>query len=78
MVATARLCLGKGARCSVLVKYPRPSKTVEDAIVNPMVGQHLNDLIAVKREMMTSRGKNFSPFFYQSKTIPGILLSSAK
>ena len=78
MVATARICLGEGARCSVLVKYLRPSKAVADAIVNPTAGQRVDDLIAVKREMTTRRGKNFYSIFFRSESIPGVLLHSAE
>jgi hypothetical protein len=78
MVPRARLCLGEGARCSVLVKYLRPSKAVADAIVNPVAGQRLDDLIAVKREMTMRNGKEYFSIFYQSETIPGVLLSSAE
>ena len=69
MVPTARLCLGEGPRCSVLVKYLQPSKTVDEALVNPVAGQRLDDLIAVKREMTTRGGKNFLAIFYWSETI---------
>ena len=69
MVPRARLCLGEGARCSMLVKYLRPSKAVADAIVNPTAGQRVDDLIAVKREMTTRGGKNFLSIFYWSETI---------
>ena len=78
MAPTARICLGEGARCSVLVKYLRPSKAVADAIVNPVAGQRVDDLIAVKREMTTRRGKEFFSIFYRSESIPGVLLSSAE
>ena len=73
----AWLCLGEGAHCSVLLKYLRPSKAVEDAIVNPVAGQQLDDLITVRCEVTTRRGKTFVSIFYRSDTIPG-LLSSAK
>ena len=69
MVPTARLCLGEGPRCSVRVKYLQPSKTVDEALVNPVAGQRLDDLIAVKREMTTWGGKIFLSIFYWSKTI---------
>ena len=78
MAPTARICLGKGARCSVLVKYLRPSKAVADAIVNPTAGQQVDDLIAVKREMTMRGGKNFYSIFYRSESIPNVLLSSAE
>ena len=68
----ARLCLGKGARCSVLVKYLRPSKAVNEAIVNPMAGQCLDDLITVKHEITMCWGKNFSPLFIGAKLSPAL------
>ena len=74
----ARLCLGEGARCSVLLKYLRPSKTVADAIINPVNGQRLDDLIAVRREVTTRRGKSFVSIFYRSDTIPGVLSSAER
>ncbi len=49
----ARLCLGKGACCSVLLKFLRPSKVDDEAFVNPTMDQRLNDLIAVSREVTT-------------------------
>jgi hypothetical protein len=64
MVLRARLCLGEGARCSVLVKYLRPSRAVAEAIVNPTAGQRVDDLIAVKREMTMRGGKNFYSIFF--------------
>jgi len=70
MAPTARVCLGEGARCSVLVKYLRPSKAVADAIMNPVAGQRLDDLIAVKREMTTRGGKNFYSIFFGAKVFP--------
>jgi hypothetical protein len=68
----AWLCLGEGARCSVLLIYLHPSKTVAAAIVNPMNGQWLDDLIAVRCQVTTRRGKLFVSIFYRSDTIPGL------
>jgi hypothetical protein len=73
MAPRARLCLGEGARCSVLLQFLRPSKTVAEAIVNPVKDQRLNDLIAVRREVTTRGGKSFVSIFYQSDTIPGVV-----
>ena len=78
MAPRARLCLGEGARCSVLLKYLRPSKTVADAIVNPVAGQRLDDLIAVRRQETTRRGKTFVSIIYRSDTIPGVLSSAER
>jgi hypothetical protein len=76
MVPRARLCLGKGARCSVLLKFLRPSKNVNEAILNPVQGQWLDDLIAVSREVTTHGGKSFVSIFFRSNTIPGLLHSA--
>jgi len=74
----ARLCLGEGARCSVLLKFLRPSKVVAEAIVNPVKDQRLDDLIAVSREVTTRGGKTFVSIFYRSDTIPGLLHSAER
>jgi hypothetical protein len=78
MVLRARLCLGKGACCSVLLKFLRPSKVVAKAIVNPVKGQWLDDLIAVSCEVTTHGGKSFVSIFFQSNTIPGLLHSAER
>ena len=78
MAPRARLCLGEGARCSVLLKFLRPSKTVAEAIVNPVKDQRLDDLIAVRREVTTRGGKSFVSIFYRSDTIPGVLHSAER
>jgi hypothetical protein len=60
----ARLCLGEGARCSVLLKFLRPSKVVAETIVNPVKDQRLDDLITVSREVTTWGGRTFVSIFY--------------
>ena len=73
----ARLCLGKGARCSVLLKFFRPSKVVAEAIINPMKDQRLYALITVSHEVVTRGGKTFMLIFYRSENIPvGSILPS--
>jgi hypothetical protein len=69
----ATLCLGKGARCSCLVKFIRPSKDVAAALVNPKPGRSIDDLIAVSRDVTTRGGKRFVSIFFRSSTIPGLL-----
>ena len=70
----AQLCLGEGARCSVLLKFLRPSKVIAEAFVNPTKNQQLNDFITNNRDKVTTwGGKKFVTIFYQSKTIPGLL-----
>ena len=60
----AQLCLGKGARCSVLLKFLRPSKVIAKTILNPVRDQRLDDLIAVSREVTTRGGRTFVSIFY--------------
>ncbi len=73
MALSARLCLGKGARCSCLVKIIQPSKDVAAALVNPEPGRRIDDLIALSRDVMTRGGKRFVSIFFWSSTIPGLL-----
>jgi hypothetical protein len=72
----ARLCLGEGARCSVLLKFLCPSKVIAETILNPVRDQRLDDLIAVSREVTTRGGRTFMSIFYRSDTIPGRLHSA--
>ena len=62
----------------MLLKFLRPSKTVAEAIVNPVKDQRLDDLIAVRREVTTRGGKSFVSIFYRSDTIPGVLSSAER
>ncbi len=73
MAPSARLCLGKGARCSCLVKFIRPSKDIAAALVNPEPGRRIDDLIALSRDVTTHGGKRFVSIFFRSSTIPGLL-----
>jgi hypothetical protein len=73
MVPSARLCLGKGACCSCLVKFIRLSKDIAVALVNPKPGRRIDDLIALSRDVTTHGGKRFVSIFFQSSTIPGLL-----
>jgi len=52
MSPSARLFLGKGARCSCLVKFIRLSKDVATALVNLEQGRRVDDLIAISRARM--------------------------
>jgi hypothetical protein len=73
MPPIARLCLGKGARCSCLAKYIRPSKDVSEALVNSKPGRRIDDLIAISRDVTTRGGKTFVSIFFRSSTFPGLL-----
>jgi hypothetical protein len=73
MAPSARLRLGKGARCSCLVKFILPSKDVAAALVNPEPGRRIEDLIAISRDVTNHGGKTFVAIFFRSSTIPGLL-----
>ena len=75
MAPSARLCLGKGARCSCLVKSIRPSKDVAAALVDPKPGRCIDDLIAISLDVTTRGGKTCVFIFLRSSTItiPGLL-----
>jgi hypothetical protein len=62
----------------VLEKYLRPSKEVEEAIVNPIPGQRLDDLMAVSHQGTQRKGKSFKSIFFRSDTIPGVNLHAAE
>jgi hypothetical protein len=66
MPLIARLCLGKGARCSCLAKYIRPSKDVSEALVNSEPGWRIDDLIAISRDVTTRGGKTFVSIFFRA------------
>ena len=70
----------------MLLKFLRPSKVIAEAIVNPVQGQRLNDLIAVSCETTTRGGKTFVSIFFRSACrdvdvdvvlpqVPGLLLA---
>ena len=73
MAPSARLCLGKGAHCSCLVKFIRPPKDVAAALVNPDPGRCIDDLIAISRDVTTRGRKMFVSIFFRSSTIPSLL-----
>ncbi len=73
MAPSARLCLGKGARCSCLVKFIWPLKDIAAALVNLEPGRRINDLIALSRDVTTRGRKRFVSIFFQSSTIPSLL-----
>jgi hypothetical protein len=67
------LCLGKGARCSCLIKFIHPSKDVAVALVNHELNWRIDDLIANFQDVMTHGGKRFVSVFCWCSTIPGLL-----
>ena len=70
--------LGEGARCSVLVKFLRPSKEVAEALPNATAQQRLENLIATHLGKTERQGNNFESVFVTSATTPGIILSCAR
>ena len=73
-----RLCLGDGARCSVLLSKLRPSARVAEAFPNSESTQRLDDLVALRRQCVTRRGLTYDAIFFSSASIPDIELSSAR
>ena len=69
--------LGKGVKCSVLIKYLCPSQEVAQAIPNATDQQRLEDLIATCLGETTHQGRTYPAVFFTSATIPGIQLSAA-
>jgi hypothetical protein len=49
---------------------------VTAALVNPKLGQRIEDLIAISRDVTTRGGKTFVSIFFWSSTIPGLLLAA--
>ena len=78
MVRLTRKHLGKGARCSVLVKLLHPSREVAEALPNTTDQQWLDDLITTRLDRTYCHGNNFESVFFTSATIPGIILSCAR
>jgi hypothetical protein len=62
--------LGEGARCSVLVKLPRPSRKVAEAFPNTTAQQRLDDLIATHLGITDRQGHAFASVFCPRKPHP--------
>ena len=72
------LCIGEGARCSVLVSNLRPSKEVSERIVNAVPRQRVEDLVAVRRGIITRGGKTYEAIYFTSETFPGLEVYASK
>ena len=72
------LCIGEGARCSVLVSNLRPSKEVSERIVNAVPRQRVEDLVAVRQGIITCGGKTYEAIYFTSKTFPGLEVYASK
>ena len=70
--------LGEGARCSVLIKNLRPSREVEQRIVNPAPRQRATDLVAVRRGNITRGRRSYEAIFFTSPTFPDLELYAAR
>jgi hypothetical protein len=70
--------LGDGARCSVLLSKLRPSERVDNAFPNSESTQRLDDLVALRRQLVTRRGLTYDAIFFSSASIPDVELSAAR
>jgi len=78
MVRPPTLRLGKGARCRVLVKNLRPSCEITECILNPLPRQHVTDLVATRRGIITRGRSTYEAIFFMSATFPDLELHAAK
>jgi hypothetical protein len=78
MVRPWTLRLGKGARCNVLVKNLRPSREINERILNPLPRQRVTDLIATRRAMITRGRSTFEAIYFTSATFPNLDLYAAR
>jgi hypothetical protein len=70
--------LGQGARCLVLIKNLRPSREVEQHIVNPAPHQRATDLVAVRRGNVTHGRSSYEVIYFTSPTFPNLELYIAR
>ena len=63
--------MGKGARCSILIKHLHPQDIIKTNIINATAHQRLDDLVAVRRDTVMCQGKTFMAIFFTSDTFPG-------
>jgi hypothetical protein len=78
MVQPWTLRLGEGARCNVLVKILRPSREINERILNPLPRQRVTDLIAMRRVMITRGRLTFKAIYFTSATFPNLNLYAAR
>ncbi len=72
------LHIGKGTRCSVLVKNLRPSREVTQQILNPAPHQRVTNLVAVRCANITRDGLKYEAIIFTSPLFPDIELHAAK
>ena len=78
MAQGSTLRLGKGARCSVLVKNLRPTREVTQCILNPAPRQRVTDLVAVRCGNITRGGLTYEAVYFTSPLFPDLELYTAK
>ena len=78
MARSRALPLGEGAVCSVLVNKLRPSRTVAEALPNAAANQHVEDLVATHRAVITRSGRKCDTIYFTSPSFPGVEISAAK
>lgn len=71
MTRSGILRIGEGARCSVLLSMLRPSQAVAERFPAIMPRQRLDDLMAVRHEMVTRNRSTYEAIFFTSFTFPG-------
>ena len=71
------LHLGTGAQCSVLLNYLRPSKILKEIHPNFTKNYHMEGIVTVKRDTVTSRWQTYESVFFSHPDFPG-LISSAR
>jgi hypothetical protein len=78
MVRPPTLCLGEGARCSVLVKNLRPSREITERILNPLPRQLVTGLVATRQGIITRGRSSYEAIFFTSPTFPNLKLHAAR
>ncbi len=63
---------GDGAICSVLLKFLRPSKEVDERFPNVTANQRLDDLVAVRQDIITQGRHTYPAVYFTSPTFPGL------
>ena len=64
--------LGTGAKCSVLVRYLHPAKTVKETLVNMRHNERLHDLVAIREETQIVKRKNQPWIIFHHEQFDGI------
>ena len=78
MARSWTLRLGEGARCNVLVKNLRPSREITERIINPLPRQRVNDLIVMRRAIITRGRSSYEAIYFMSATFPNLELFAAR